>query len=105
MKYAVLSLSLAAALAGATTMAFADEQTSAKPVPMQVAASPDQNLAKQQAMTNDAVKAYNSGVNPLATYHSSGVYDQEDAVKGANGFPLPGMYMYNGDSNGGGSGS
>lgn len=100
MKQAVLSVAFAAALMATTTIAFAADQTSSSPsMPKQIASTPNQNLARQQAMENQAQKAFNAGINPLANFQSSGVYDQADAYKGPNGFMLPGTYMNGGDSN------
>ena len=93
MKHTARIFFFAAALLGAAP-AFAAEA-----MPKQVAVSPDQYLARQQQTESDAVKAYNSGVNPLYGFRGTGVYDQEDAFKGPNGFMLPGTYMNNGDSN------
>ena len=46
---------------------------------------------QQQQMTqNAAIAAYNRNVNPNATVHSTGIYDQEDLYRGADGNPLPG---------------
>ena len=82
MKYSVLSITFAVALAATATAALAD--------PTEVASAPNQNLARQQATENEAMKAYSNGVNQLWAVHTTGPYDQEDAFKGANGFMLPG---------------
>lgn len=99
MKNSIVSLGLAIALsAGFAGAALADQTgqgTSSTPV--QVATMPSDNLARQQAMENDAVKAYNAGTNPLASYHTTGTYDQGDAVTGPNGFMLPGYGGYKDD--------
>ena len=104
MKQAILSWALAAALIGAAASSHADPSAPVFSPSTQVASSPDQALAKQHEMESHAVKAYENGVNPLASAHFSGVYDQEDAFKGVNGYPLPGTYMNNGDTNAFGGG-
>lgn len=99
MKNSIVSLSLAIALsAGLAGAALADQTgngTSSSPV--QVATMPSDNLARQQAMENEAVRAYNAGINPFASYHTTGIYDQGDAVTGPNGFTLPGYDGYKED--------
>ena len=76
-----LALGLSAGLAGA---ARADDMNGTSAT--QLAAAQQQEQTTQTAAT----AAYNRNVNPIATVHSTGVYDQEDLYRDANGNPLPG---------------
>jgi TolA-binding protein len=83
MNKSILALTLALGLsAGLATIASADP----------IAAAP------QQQTQTDAVWDYNHNVNPEATVHSTGPYDQEDLYRGANGNPLPGDNAIFGES-------
>ena len=99
MKHSIFSLGLAFSLSvGLAGAALADQTTTgSSPVRAQLAAVPSDNLTRQQAIESDAVKAYNAGVNPLASYRSSGPYDQGDAFTGPNGFAVPGYRLYKDD--------
>jgi hypothetical protein len=87
MTKSILALTLALGLsAGLTTLARAD-QTAAAPSPT------SQQMAgwqQEPSTANAAVNAYDHNVNPNATVHSTGIYDQSDLYRDANGNPLPG---------------
>ena len=91
MTKSILALTLALGMsAGLAGLAHADQTA--------VAPSPSATAQQEQATQSAAISAYNRNVNPQATVHSTGIYDQEDLYRDANGSPLPGDTAVFGES-------
>jgi hypothetical protein len=101
MKYSTLFFALAlAATAGTANLAFAADPATP---PTQAATMPGDNLSTQATTENAAQQDFAANVDPLSNVRGVSPYDQEDAFKGANGFPLPGwdVFSVNAQANGG----
>lgn len=95
MKYTAIFFGLAFAVtAGAASLARADDVVNST---YQSAAAPADNLSAQAATENQAIQDYNANIDPLTNVRISGPYDQEDAFKGRNGYPLPGWDVFSVD--------
>ena len=93
MKQSALFLALAlAATAGVANLSRAADAT--MPAATQAAAMPGDNLSAQAATENAVQQDFAANVNPLANVKVVSPYDQEDAFKGSNGYPLPGWDVF-----------
>jgi len=93
MKQSALFFAFAlAATAGAATLSRAADSTATAAT--QAAAMPGDNLSAQAAVENEAQSDFGANVNPLSNVKVASPYDQEDAFKGTNGYPLPGWDVF-----------